>query len=90
MKIGEVIFSLGLSTLEQKDTHSECCLSLTSCEIQSTDISSAFLKIGECRALTQESCDISPVLAQAMEALQDRPVLYKYVIITAYIVVSWL
>ncbi|XP_067325010.1 conserved oligomeric Golgi complex subunit 6 [Anolis sagrei] len=33
---------------------------------------------GECRALTQESCDISPVLAQAMEALQDRPVLYKY------------
>uniref|UniRef100_A0A8D0BHB0 Conserved oligomeric Golgi complex subunit 6 n=1 Tax=Salvator merianae TaxID=96440 RepID=A0A8D0BHB0_SALMN len=33
---------------------------------------------GECRALTQESCDISSVLAQAMEALQDRPVLYKY------------
>ncbi|XP_061478389.1 conserved oligomeric Golgi complex subunit 6 isoform X2 [Rhineura floridana] len=33
---------------------------------------------GECRSLTQESCDISPVLAQAMEALQDRPVLYKY------------
>uniref|UniRef100_A0ABM5GLW2 Conserved oligomeric Golgi complex subunit 6 n=1 Tax=Pogona vitticeps TaxID=103695 RepID=A0ABM5GLW2_9SAUR len=33
---------------------------------------------GECRALTQESCDISPVLAKAMEALQDRPVLYKY------------
>ncbi|XP_053140952.1 conserved oligomeric Golgi complex subunit 6 isoform X2 [Hemicordylus capensis] len=33
---------------------------------------------GECRALTQESCDISPVLSQAMEALQDRPVLYKY------------
>ncbi|XP_073651203.1 conserved oligomeric Golgi complex subunit 6 isoform X3 [Tursiops truncatus] len=32
----------------------------------------------ECRALTQESCDISPVLTQAMEALQDRPVLYKY------------
>ncbi|NWT39503.1 COG6 protein, partial [Chroicocephalus maculipennis] len=32
----------------------------------------------ECRTLTQESCDISPVLAQAMEALQDRPVLYKY------------
>ncbi|KAL0972649.1 hypothetical protein UPYG_G00192370 [Umbra pygmaea] len=32
----------------------------------------------ECRALTQESCDISPVLSQAMEALQDRPVLYKY------------
>ncbi|XP_053236489.1 conserved oligomeric Golgi complex subunit 6 [Podarcis raffonei] len=33
---------------------------------------------GECRTLTQESCDISPVLAQAMEALQDRAVLYKY------------
>ncbi|XP_012499272.1 PREDICTED: conserved oligomeric Golgi complex subunit 6 [Propithecus coquereli] len=33
---------------------------------------------GECRTLTQESCDISPVLTQAMEALQDRPVLYKY------------
>ena len=33
----------------------------------------------ECRTLTQESCDISPVLTQAMEALQDRPVLYKCV-----------
>ncbi|EHB07452.1 Conserved oligomeric Golgi complex subunit 6 [Heterocephalus glaber] len=33
----------------------------------------------ECRTLTQESCDVSPVLTQAMEALQDRPVLYKYV-----------
>nr|XP_057936240.1 conserved oligomeric Golgi complex subunit 6 isoform X2 [Doryrhamphus excisus] len=32
----------------------------------------------ECRALTQETCDISPVLTQAMEALQDRPILYKY------------
>ncbi|NXD70422.1 COG6 protein, partial [Eolophus roseicapillus] len=32
----------------------------------------------ECRTLTQESCDISPVLTQAMEALKDRPVLYKY------------
>ncbi|XP_063474919.1 conserved oligomeric Golgi complex subunit 6 isoform X6 [Symphalangus syndactylus] len=32
----------------------------------------------ECRTLTQESCDVSPVLTQAMEALQDRPVLYKY------------
>ncbi|EDL35232.1 component of oligomeric golgi complex 6, isoform CRA_c [Mus musculus] len=32
----------------------------------------------ECRALTQESCDVSAVLSQAMEALQDRPVLYKY------------
>ncbi|KAM8854429.1 conserved oligomeric Golgi complex subunit 6 isoform 1-T1 [Synchiropus picturatus] len=34
----------------------------------------------ECRGLTQETCDISPVLTQAMEALQDRPVLYKYVL----------
>ncbi|XP_057694452.1 conserved oligomeric Golgi complex subunit 6 [Corythoichthys intestinalis] len=32
----------------------------------------------ECRGLTQETCDISPMLTQAMEALQDRPVLYKY------------
>ncbi|XP_061637601.1 conserved oligomeric Golgi complex subunit 6 isoform X2 [Phyllopteryx taeniolatus] len=32
----------------------------------------------ECRGLTQETCDISPILTQAMEALQDRPVLYKY------------
>ncbi|KAM4700591.1 conserved oligomeric Golgi complex subunit 6 [Discoglossus pictus] len=32
----------------------------------------------ECRTLTQESCDISPILSQAMDALQDRPVLYKY------------
>ncbi|XP_021051298.1 conserved oligomeric Golgi complex subunit 6 [Mus pahari] len=32
----------------------------------------------ECRALTQEACDVSAVLSQAMEALQDRPVLYKY------------
>ncbi|XP_051535392.1 conserved oligomeric Golgi complex subunit 6-like isoform X2 [Myxocyprinus asiaticus] len=32
----------------------------------------------ECRGLTQETCDISSVLSQAMEALQDRPVLYKY------------
>ncbi|TDH14685.1 hypothetical protein EPR50_G00023090 [Perca flavescens] len=32
----------------------------------------------ECRGLTQETCDICPVLTQAMEALQDRPVLYKY------------
>lgn len=32
----------------------------------------------ECRGLTQETCDITPVLSQAMEALQDRPVLYKY------------
>ncbi|XP_016356691.1 conserved oligomeric Golgi complex subunit 6-like [Sinocyclocheilus anshuiensis] len=32
----------------------------------------------ECRGLTQETCDIPPVLSQAMESLQDRPVLYKY------------
>ncbi|XP_077396662.1 conserved oligomeric Golgi complex subunit 6 isoform X1 [Festucalex cinctus] len=32
----------------------------------------------ECRGLTQETCDVSPILTQAMEALQDRPVLYKY------------
>uniref|UniRef100_A0A3Q3VJS7 Conserved oligomeric Golgi complex subunit 6 n=1 Tax=Mola mola TaxID=94237 RepID=A0A3Q3VJS7_MOLML len=32
----------------------------------------------ECRGLTQETCDISPVLTDAMEALQDRPILYKY------------
>uniref|UniRef100_A0AAR2JXZ7 Conserved oligomeric Golgi complex subunit 6 n=1 Tax=Pygocentrus nattereri TaxID=42514 RepID=A0AAR2JXZ7_PYGNA len=32
----------------------------------------------ECRGLTQETCDVPPVLTQAMEALQDRPVLYKY------------
>uniref|UniRef100_A0A8C3A647 Conserved oligomeric Golgi complex subunit 6 n=1 Tax=Cyclopterus lumpus TaxID=8103 RepID=A0A8C3A647_CYCLU len=31
----------------------------------------------ECR-LTQETCDVCPVLTRAMEALQDRPVLYKY------------
>ncbi|XP_028856282.1 conserved oligomeric Golgi complex subunit 6-like [Denticeps clupeoides] len=32
----------------------------------------------ECRGLTHETCDVPPVLTQAMEALQDRPVLYKY------------
>ncbi|XP_068121136.1 conserved oligomeric Golgi complex subunit 6 [Hyperolius riggenbachi] len=32
----------------------------------------------DCRTLTQESCDISPILSQAMSALQDRPVLFKY------------
>ncbi|KAB5550474.1 hypothetical protein PHYPO_G00054150 [Pangasianodon hypophthalmus] len=32
----------------------------------------------ECRGLTQETCDVPPVLSQAMESLQDRPVLYKY------------
>ncbi|XP_078401396.1 conserved oligomeric Golgi complex subunit 6 isoform X1 [Cetorhinus maximus] len=34
----------------------------------------------ECRTLTQESCDISPAQAQAMEALQDRLVLYNYIL----------
>lgn len=38
---------------------------------------SAFYLKDECRGLTQETCDISPVLTEAMEALQDRPVLYK-------------
>ncbi|XP_052778414.1 conserved oligomeric Golgi complex subunit 6-like isoform X2 [Mya arenaria] len=32
----------------------------------------------DCRALTGESPDISPILCQAMSALQDRPVLFKY------------
>jgi len=31
----------------------------------------------ECRMLSGESPDISPVLCQAMLALQDRPVLFK-------------
>lgn len=37
----------------------------------------SFVSVDECRGLTQETCDISPVLSQAMESLQDRPVLYK-------------
>ncbi|MBN3302710.1 COG6 protein, partial [Amia calva] len=36
----------------------------------------------ECRGLTQETCDITPVLSQAMEALQDRPVLFNPYLIT--------
>ncbi|KAL3852068.1 hypothetical protein ACJMK2_015756 [Sinanodonta woodiana] len=32
----------------------------------------------ECRMLTGDSPDISPVLCQAMLALQDRPVLFRY------------
>ncbi|KAK7102644.1 conserved oligomeric Golgi complex subunit 6-like [Littorina saxatilis] len=32
----------------------------------------------ECRILTSDSPDISPVLCQALEASQDRPVLFKY------------
>lgn len=38
---------------------------------------SGFHPKDECRGLTQENCDIGPVLTEAMEALQDRPVLYK-------------
>ncbi|XP_038673857.1 conserved oligomeric Golgi complex subunit 6 isoform X1 [Scyliorhinus canicula] len=34
----------------------------------------------ECRTLTQESCDISPAQSQAMEALQDRLVVYNYIL----------
>ncbi|XP_059820011.1 conserved oligomeric Golgi complex subunit 6 [Hypanus sabinus] len=34
----------------------------------------------ESRTLTQEACDVSPTLTQAMEALQDRPVLYNYIL----------
>ncbi|XP_069747826.1 conserved oligomeric Golgi complex subunit 6 isoform X5 [Narcine bancroftii] len=34
----------------------------------------------ECRTRTQETCDISPAQTQAMEALQDRPVLYNYIL----------
>ncbi|XP_064604827.1 conserved oligomeric Golgi complex subunit 6-like [Liolophura sinensis] len=32
----------------------------------------------ECRTLTGDSPDISPLLSQAMEAIKDRPVLFKY------------
>lgn len=32
----------------------------------------------QCRLVTQDTPDISPLLCQAMEALQDRPVLLKY------------
>ncbi|KAH3820573.1 hypothetical protein DPMN_122317 [Dreissena polymorpha] len=32
----------------------------------------------ECRTLTSESPEVSPILCQAMLALQDRPVLFKY------------
>lgn len=32
----------------------------------------------ECRMLTGETPDISPVLCQALQALQDRPVLFRY------------
>lgn len=32
----------------------------------------------ECRTLTGDSPDISPMLCQSMEALQDRPVLFRY------------
>lgn len=32
----------------------------------------------QCRLVTQDTPDVSPVLCQAVEALQDRPVLLKY------------
>ncbi|RUS85796.1 hypothetical protein EGW08_006425 [Elysia chlorotica] len=32
----------------------------------------------QCRLVTQDTPDVSPLLCQAMEALQDRPVLLKY------------
>ena len=31
----------------------------------------------QCRLVTQDTPDVSPLLCQAMEALQDRPVLLK-------------
>ena len=31
----------------------------------------------DCRTLTGDSPDITPMLCQAMEALQDRPVLFR-------------
>lgn len=33
---------------------------------------------GECRLLNVESPELNPLLSQAMESLQDRPVLFKY------------
>lgn len=45
-------------------------------QLNMMSFSGFYLKV-ECRGLTQETCDISPVLTEAMEALQDRPVLYK-------------
>ena len=33
----------------------------------------------ECRSLTSDSPDVSNQLCQAMVALQDRPILFKYV-----------
>ncbi|KAI8517720.1 Golgi transport complex subunit 6 [Branchiostoma belcheri] len=33
----------------------------------------------ECRLLTGDSLEVSPLLCQAMSALQDRPVLFRYV-----------
>lgn len=53
------------------------CFSLYFFSFLSFDLS-RFI-IDECRGLTQETCDVLPVLSQAMEALQDRPVLYKWV-----------
>lgn len=34
--------------------------------------------VDECRTLTGDSPDISTMLCQSMEALQDRPVLFRY------------
>ncbi|XP_070537699.1 conserved oligomeric Golgi complex subunit 6-like isoform X3 [Ptychodera flava] len=33
---------------------------------------------GECRMLSSDSVEVSPLLCQAMQTLQDRPVLFKY------------
>ena len=38
---------------------------------------SIFFFADECRMLTGEAPDMSPLLCQAMMALQDRPVLYR-------------
>uniref|UniRef100_UPI00358F324D conserved oligomeric Golgi complex subunit 6 isoform X1 n=2 Tax=Myxine glutinosa TaxID=7769 RepID=UPI00358F324D len=34
----------------------------------------------DCRGLTRDSCDVSPILIRALACLQPRPVLFKYVI----------
>uniref|UniRef100_A0A8C4R0V2 Conserved oligomeric Golgi complex subunit 6 n=1 Tax=Eptatretus burgeri TaxID=7764 RepID=A0A8C4R0V2_EPTBU len=34
----------------------------------------------DCRGLTRDSCDVSPLLIRALACLQPRPVLFKYVI----------
>ncbi|XP_071838293.1 conserved oligomeric Golgi complex subunit 6-like [Apostichopus japonicus] len=35
---------------------------------------------GECRSLTSDSVDVTSIHCRAMEALQDRPVLFRYVL----------